>query len=91
MSGVLGPADRRRQIEEIAASHRILASGDSWFRERQSGGRLAARVIRGHLDQGWELLCNGIVVFDDAGALLPDGRTLAPAVVRLPARFAATA
>ena len=57
----------------------------------QSGGRLAARVICGHLDQGWELLCNGIVVFDDAGALLPDGRTLAPAVVRMPTRFAATA
>ena len=55
----------------------------------QSGGRLAARVVRGHLDQGWELLCNGIVVFDDAGALLPDGRALAPAVVRLPTRFAA--
>ena len=57
----------------------------------QSEGRLAARVVRGHLDQGWELLCNGMVVFDDAGALLPDGRALAPAVVRLPARFAATA
>ena len=57
----------------------------------QSGGRLAARVVRGHLDQGWELLCNGIVVFDDAGALLPDGRALAPVVVRLPTRVAATA
>jgi hypothetical protein len=35
-------------------------------------------VISDHLEQGWELLCNGIVVFDDQGALLPDGRTLGP-------------
>jgi len=37
---------------------------------------LAAHVIRDHLEQGWELLCNGIVVFDDHGALLPDGRSV---------------
>jgi hypothetical protein len=37
---------------------------------------LAAHVISDHLEQGWELLCNGIVVFDDSGALLPDGRSV---------------
>jgi hypothetical protein len=40
--------------------------------------RLAARVVAGHPEQGWSLLCNGIVLFDDAGALLPDGRDIAP-------------
>jgi hypothetical protein len=35
-------------------------------------------VICDHLEQGWELLCNGVVVFDDHGALLPDGRAVAP-------------
>jgi hypothetical protein len=40
--------------------------------------RLAARVVAGHLEQGWSLLCNGIVLFDDAGALLPGGRVVAP-------------
>lgn len=40
--------------------------------------RMAARVVGGYLEQGWSLLCNGIVVFDDAGALLPDGRALGP-------------
>jgi hypothetical protein len=49
---------------------------------------LAARVISDHLEQGWELLCNGIVVFDDGGALLPNGpsvgaRTNAPRTLRL--------
>jgi len=29
--------------------------------------RVAAHVIAGHPEQGWSLLCNGIVLFDDAG------------------------
>lgn len=36
---------------------------------------LAAAVVAAHPEQGWRLLCNGVVVFDDGGALLPDGRT----------------
>jgi hypothetical protein len=24
--------------------------------------------------QGWSLLCNGVILFDDGGELLPDGR-----------------
>ena len=40
--------------------------------------RMAAHVVAGHPEQGWSLLCNGVVVFDDAGALLPDGRALDP-------------
>ena len=40
--------------------------------------RTAAHVVAGHPEQGWSLLCNGVVVFDDAGVLLPDGRALAP-------------
>jgi hypothetical protein len=32
---------------------------------------MAARVTTSHPDQGWSLLCNGIVLFDDAGMLLP--------------------
>ena len=54
--------------------------------------RMAARVKAGHPEQGWSLLCNGIVVFDDAGALLPDGSDLGVSVIsvpRQPARAAA--
>lgn len=40
--------------------------------------RMAAHVVACHPEQGWSLLCNGVVVFDDAGALLPDGRALDP-------------
>jgi hypothetical protein len=38
----------------------------------------AARVVAAHPEQGWSLLCNGVVVFEDTGDLLPDGRTIAP-------------
>jgi len=31
-----------------------------------------------HPEQGWSLLCNGIVVFEDTGELLPDGDAIAP-------------
>jgi Family of unknown function (DUF5999) len=40
--------------------------------------RTAARVVAAHPEQGWSLLCNGVVVFDDTGELLPDGRITAP-------------
>jgi len=31
-----------------------------------------------HPEQGWSLLCNGVVMFEDTGALLPDGRSIPP-------------
>ena len=42
--------------------------------------RDAARTIASHPEQGWSLLCNGVVLFDDLGELLPGGR----AVMSLP-------
>jgi hypothetical protein len=40
--------------------------------------REAARTIISHPEQGWSLLCNGIVVFEDTGELLPDGLAIEP-------------
>jgi Family of unknown function (DUF5999) len=37
--------------------------------------RLAARVIVARPEQGWSLLCNGVITFDDGSLLLPNGRT----------------
>jgi hypothetical protein len=31
-----------------------------------------------HPEQGWSLLCNGVVLFEDTGDLLPDGRVIMP-------------
>ena len=40
--------------------------------------REAAHTVAAHPEQGWSLLCNGVVLFDDTGELLPDGRIVAP-------------
>jgi hypothetical protein len=36
-------------------------------------GRLAARVVAAHPEQGWSLLCNGVIAFEDGGAITPEG------------------
>lgn len=38
-----------------------------------------AAWVAGHPEQGWLLLCNGVVLFDDGGAILSDGRVVARA------------
>jgi hypothetical protein len=38
----------------------------------------AATVVASHPEQGWSLLCNGVVVFDDLGELLPGGGAVPP-------------
>jgi hypothetical protein len=40
--------------------------------------RMTAQAIVSHPEQGWSLLCNGVVLFEDFGALLPDGSVLEP-------------
>ncbi|MGZ3118373.1 DUF5999 family protein [Streptomyces sp. H62] len=42
-----------------------------------------AHVVAARPEQGWNLLCDGTIVFDDTGELLPDGRVVAPC--RVPA------
>ena len=44
----------------------------------EASDRDAARIVSSHPEQGWNLLCNGVVTFDDTGGLLPDGRIIAP-------------
>lgn len=38
----------------------------------------AAVVLRAHPEQGWSLLCNGIILFEDTGLITPDGRAVGP-------------
>ncbi|WP_163506100.1 DUF5999 family protein [Fodinicola acaciae] len=38
----------------------------------------AAHVVAAHPEQGWSLLCNGVIVFADCGEILPDGSAVAP-------------
>jgi hypothetical protein len=34
--------------------------------------RAEARCVVRNPEQGWSLLCNGVILFDDTGELLPD-------------------
>lgn len=43
----------------------------------EASDRDAAHVISAHPEQGWSLLCNGIVLFADFGELLPNGQSFA--------------
>lgn len=43
-----------------------------------SADREAALHVAHHPEQGWSLLCNGVVLFEDTGELLPDGQIIAP-------------
>jgi hypothetical protein len=49
----------------------------------------AAHTLAAHPEQGWSLLCNGVIVFDDSGELLPDGRAAAPLATTCPVTRAA--
>jgi len=44
----------------------------------EASDREAAHVVAPHPEQGWSLLCNGVVLFDDTGELLPDGSSIPP-------------
>jgi hypothetical protein len=44
----------------------------------ESADREAAHLVAHHPEQGWSLLCNGVLVFEDTGDLLPDGQVIAP-------------
>jgi len=49
----------------------------------------AAHTVVAQPDQGWSLLCNGVIVFDDFGELLPDGRAVVPVATARPFALAA--
>ncbi|GHG05641.1 DUF5999 family protein [Streptomyces filamentosus] len=43
-----------------------------------SSDREAALPVAPHPEQGWSLLCNGVLLFEDTGELLPDGTIVPP-------------
>jgi hypothetical protein len=50
-----------------------------------STDREAAHLVAHHPEQGWSLLCNGVLLFEDTGELLPDGQVIAPHRTRVTA------
>ncbi|MEU9120579.1 DUF5999 family protein [Streptomyces sp. NPDC048506] len=50
--------------------------------------REAAHLVAYHPEQGWSLLCNRVVLFDDTGELLPNGQVIDTALRRAQAAAA---
>ena len=46
--------------------------------DQHAPDRMAAKALISRPEQGWSLLCNGVILFEDAGELLPDGRSVPP-------------
>lgn len=40
--------------------------------------REAAHPVASFPEQGWSLLCNGVILFEDTGELLPGGAVIEP-------------
>jgi len=61
----------KRKIPSMCQHQRPCPTADSADRE-------AALLVAHHPEQGWSLLCNGVLLFEDTGEILPDGRIIAP-------------
>ena len=61
----------QRKISGTCTHQPTCPSADSSDRE-------AAQLVAHHPEQGWSLLCNGVLLFEDTGELLPDGQVIAP-------------
>ncbi|WP_344656869.1 DUF5999 family protein [Catenulispora subtropica] len=70
------PSDRsgsgRPAASRTPCSHKPRCPG------AEEADRESACTVASFPEQGWSLLCNGVVVFDDTGELLPDGRVVPP-------------
>jgi hypothetical protein len=72
--------DRVYMRHEDACQHQPRCPGAS------APDRAAACVVACHPEQGWSLLCNGVVLFDDAGILVLDAPVAMPGRVPAAAR-----
>lgn len=53
------------------------------YPEWSAPDHLAAQIMADQPQQGWSLLCNGVILFDGGSELLPDCRDATPGRHRL--------
>jgi len=68
----------RGRLGELAVPEDDMCKHQPRCPDAAAPDRMAARVTASHPGQGWSLLCNGVVLFDDAGMLLPGGQVIVP-------------
>ena len=74
----LTPQTTARTADAIDRQPASLCSHVPACPTASSPDREAARTVAAHPEQGWSLLCNSVLVFDDTGDLLPDGQVVGP-------------
>lgn len=68
-----------RTVNDVTAPERSTACAHMpACPSAEAPDREAAHTLVTHPEQGWSLLCNGIVLFEDTGELLPNGTVIAP-------------
>nr|WP_232838848.1 DUF5999 family protein [Streptomyces geranii] len=67
----ISPSTTERKIPSMCQHQPPCPTAHSTDRE-------SARLMAHHPEQGWSLLCNGVLLFEDTGELLPDGQIIAP-------------
>jgi hypothetical protein len=81
IAGVPGDEAPRCHKDQIAVLEEIMCQHQPRCPGALALDRAAARVVAAHPEQGWSLLCNGVVLFEDSGVLLPDDRAVTPVPV----------
>jgi Family of unknown function (DUF5999) len=77
---VSAPAERAREVR-CASARPTVCPHLPRCPAATAPDRDAAHTVAAHPEQGWSLLCNGVVLFEDTGELLPGGRALPPRAV----------
>lgn len=65
-------------MEEVCLKRMNMCQHEPACPTADSADREAARPVAYHPEQGWGLLCNGVLLFEDTGELLPNGEIIAP-------------
>nr|WP_274028925.1 DUF5999 family protein [Streptomyces sp. MMBL 11-1] len=74
----MNDSSSRRTLDSTQRKNASMCQHQPPCPTADSPDREAARLTAHHPEQGWSLLCNGVLLFEDTGELLPDGQIIAP-------------
>ncbi|WSS54416.1 DUF5999 family protein [Streptomyces sp. NBC_01178] len=74
----MNTSSSRRTLDSTQRKNASMCQHQPPCPTADSPDREAARLAAHHPEQGWSLLCNGVLLFEDTGELLPNGQIIAP-------------